>query len=233
MENKTLSYRKAFAELAKAKKFANAYLKEHGEMPTAEQVNEAKVLTPEEVAKIELDVQVGAQVAKDLKESPADWDYVWNEETWNESYENGGLKLYYAWADGGATAPYREDLWNTVENRAANWNDILKDEQGNPIIGEDGYYSYPNCVRCWLGALNAPGAQYPWAVVKPPIPFKGTIRFIYDGGEEVYPWGEAVRTFGRGFGCASIPAELGEEYLLHDGVTTFEPEKLNVTLISA
>ena len=233
MDSKTLSYRKFFAELAKAKKFANEYYQEHGEMPSAEQVNEAKVLTEAEVNEIELSVEIGGSVAKDMKESPAAWDYVWNEETWNDSYENGGLKAYYEWADGGATAPYKEDLWNEVENRPANSKDWRKDEHGQPVIDENGYYIYDNCVRCWLGALNAPGAQYPWAVVKPPIPFKGTIRFIYDGGEEVYPWGESVRTFGRGFGCASIPVELGEEYILHDGVTSFDPEKLEVTLINA
>ena len=231
MDNKTFSYRKFFAELAKAKKFANEYYAEHGEMPDAEMVNEAKVLTPEEIQKIELDIEIGGEIAKDLKTRPCDWDYIWNEETWNASYANGGLKRYYEWCDGGATAPYKEDLWNTVENRAANWNDWRRDEQGNPVLDENGYYIYDNCVRCWLGALNAPGAKFPWAVVVPPIPFKGTIRFVYGNEDAVYPWGEADRTFGRGFGVASIPVELGEEFLLHDGVTTFEPEKLKVDMI--
>lgn len=230
---KSLSFRKFFVENEKGKKFVREYYAEHGSMPEAELVNDAKVLTPAEVSKIELDAEVGEVVSKSGREEPADWDYIWNEETWNESYADGGLKRYYEWADGGATAPYKEDLWNTVENRAASSKDWRKDEQGKPVIDENGYYIYDNCVRCWLGALNAPGAKYPWAVVMPPIPFEGTIRFIYDGGEEVYPWGEDYRTFGRGFGCASIPEELGDEFILHDGVTTFEPEKLDVTLISA
>ena len=159
------------------------------------------------------------------------WEYIWNEETWNESYANGGLKRYYEWCDGGATAPYKEDLWNTVENRPANWNDTLKDEEGNPVVGEDGYYTYLNCERCWLGALNAPGAKYPWGVVTPPIPFTGIIKFVYDKNNVAYPWGDSVREFGRGFGCASVPTVYGDEYLLVDGVSSFEPEKLEVSFI--
>ena len=41
------------------------------------------------------------------------WEYVYNAESWNASYTNGGLKVYYEWAD--AASPYKEDLWNTVE----------------------------------------------------------------------------------------------------------------------
>ena len=201
-------------------------------MPQEELVNEAKALTEGEIAQIELDVEVGAKIVEYEKESTADWDYIWNEDTWNASYKNGGLKAYYEWCDGGATAPYKEDLWNEVEGRPANSSDWQRDEQGNPVIDDNGYYVYINCVRNWHGAVNAPGAKYPWAVVKPPIPFRGTIKFIYNEGDAVYPWGEAPRTFKRGFGCASIPVELGEEYILHDGETSFEPTKLEVTLVS-
>ena len=162
-----------------------------------------------------------------------DWEYIWNEETWNASYENGGLKKYYEWCDGGATKPYKEDLWNTVENRPANWNDTRKDEHGEPVVDENGYYIYDNCVRCWLGALNAPEAKYPWIVALPPVPFEGIIKTVYKGGEPVYPWGNAIRTYNGGFACASIPKKYGEEYELIDGVSSFEPDKLEVTLINA
>ena len=98
------------------------------------------------------------KVKKIMTETDATWEYIYNEQTWNESYNNGLLKTYYNHYD--AASPYKEDLWNTVENRPANWNDIEKDGQGNPIEYEDGYH-YTNCVRCWQGAINAPGAQYP------------------------------------------------------------------------
>ena len=161
-----------------------------------------------------------------------EFDYIHDEESWNESYAAGGLKLYYEWSDK-ANAPYKEDLWNTVENRAANVNDARKDpETGELVLDENGNYIYDNCERCWVGALNAPGAKYPWIVMKLPIPFEGTIKFSYEGKEDVYPWGEAARTFGRGFGCASIPTELGDEFLLdNEGNTSFDVTKFEATLI--
>lgn len=215
-----MDYRKILAEKRKANKFAKSYLKEHGELPSVEAITEAKELTAAEVAKLELNAEISEL------SNGASWDYIWNEETWNASYENGVLKDYYVWADG--LSPYKEDLWNTVELRPANWNDIEKDGQGNPIEYEDGYH-YINCVRCWLGAVNAPGAQYPWCGVRI-NPFEGIIKWDYKG-QVAYPWGEEKRVFKRTFAVASIPAELGEQYKLVNGVTTFEPEHLKVTLI--
>lgn len=52
----------------------------------------------------------------EVVEDPADWQYIDSEESWNDSYANGALKDYYA-------ANPSEDLWNTTENRAANYND--------------------------------------------------------------------------------------------------------------
>ena len=228
MDNTKISQRKLFAERQKAKKFIRKYYGEHGSMPTSEDINAAKVLTPEEVAKIAFDEQVAEVAEQASKETVAAWDYIWDETSWNESYANGVLKDYYVWADG--LSPYKEDLWNTVEQRAANWNDVEKDEQGNPIEYEDGYH-YINCVRCWLGALNAPGAQYPWCAVRI-SPFEGYIKWEYED-KVVYPWGDKAREFKRTFAVASVPEELGAEYKLVDGKTTFEPEKLVVTLIEA
>ena len=201
-------------------------------MPSVAEVNEAKALTKEELNDINFSVTVDEFLEENKNISFPEWDYVWNEASWNASFENGVLKTYYEVYDK-LNAPYKEDLWNTVENRAANLSDARKDpETGEYVLDENGNYIYENCVRCWLGALNAPGAQYPWCCVKLPVPFEGTIKFKYDGGEDVFPWGEESRKFGRGFGIASIPAELGEEFLLHDGVTSFDPEKLVVTAIA-
>ena len=161
-----------------------------------------------------------------------EYDYIHDEESWNASYVDGGLKLYYGWSDK-ANAPYKEDLWNTVENRAANVNDARKDpETGELVLDDNGNYIYDNCERCWAGAVNAPGAKYPWIVMKLPIPFEGTIKFSYEGKDDVYPWGESARTFGRGFGCASVPTELGDEFLLdNEGNTTFDVTKFEAVLV--
>lgn len=228
---KSLLFKTIFAENLKAKKFVHNYMKEHGELPSVEQINEAKALTVEDMNLIQLNNTISEAVAQSGGESVGNWEYIWNEETWNNSYENGGLKDYYIWSDK-ANAPYKEDLWNTVKNRAANITDARKDpETGEYVIDENGNYIYDDCVRCWLGALNAPGAAYPWCCVDI-TPFAGNIRFNYDGGEDVFPWGKDTRLFKRTFAIASIPTELGEEYKLDEhGQTTFEPEKLVVTLI--
>ena len=223
-------FRTLFAENRKAKDFAKNYFREHGEMPSEQEVDAAKVLTLEEKAELEFEKEVSAAVSlsnHEISEVAADWDYIWNEETWNASYENGVLKDYYVWAD--SLSPYKEDLWNTVELRPANWNDIEKDEHGQPIEYEDGYH-YLNCVRCWLGAVNAPGAAYPWCGVKISA-FNGYIEFAYED-KTAFPWGEKTRAFKRTFAIASIPTELGMEYKLDaEGHTTFVPENLDVTLI--
>lgn len=156
------------------------------------------------------DAQIGEFVYDEIIESEieADWIDLDSQATWEAQYAdpNSTLNKYYKWSDD-VNKPYKEDLWNTVENRAANITDARKVD-GEYVYDENGNCIYDNCERCWLGAINAPGASYPWAVVELPIPFEGTIRFNYKDGAPVYPWGEADRTFTRGFAIASIPDEL-------------------------
>lgn len=201
------------------------------------------------------------------------WEYIWNEETWNASYENGALKKYYAKYPS-------EDLWNTVEDRAANFNDrrytgTLDGTMYEDVVAEwassdaqkvtiDGtvYYAeifydvkprdielfndvamtesvgkvfnilgvtYNNCEHCWKGALNAPGAMYPWCAINFDGEFRGTIKLEYQG-ETATPWGESVRDFSNGFAIASIPTVFGIQYKLDStGATTFVDTDLNVT----
>ena len=216
MSNANTTFRTEFAQRQKAKKFIREYYTEHGEMPDAEAVNEAKILTPEEVEKINFDVQVNNVVEESKREVVANWDYIWNEETWNAAYnkENSSLKEYL-------DAKPDEDRYNYNEGRPAQARDKVDGE-------------WPDyCPQCWEGAIKAPGAKYPWCVVNIE-PFVGNIKFNYDGGEDVFPWGTADRTFRRHYAIASIPVELGDEFLLDEnGNTTFEPEKLTVTLLYA
>ena len=174
------------------------------------------------------------------------WEYIYNEATWNEAYANPTLQAYYAWSDQ-ANAPYKEDLWNSASGRAANINDAHKTNDEYDLDG-NGNYIYDNCERNWSGAVSAPWAKYPWAVVSIPKPFTWTISFSYNGWEPVYPWGEAVRSFTRGFGIASIPEEFkNNSFLIPENAgiangewegevgeaSTFDPTELVITLIQA
>lgn len=183
----------------------------------------------------------GAKKAGDIEineEESDSYDFIHDEESWNASFNNGGLKKYYVWSDA-VNAPYKEDLWNTVEERAANVNDAHK-EDDEYVLDDNGNYIYDNCERCWEGALNAPGAKYPWIVVNFDTDVNATITFKYEGKEDVQPWGDKVFGIGkkedgsdRLFGCASIPTELGEEFLLNEGETTFDISKFKMFLVTS
>ena len=149
------------------------------------------------------------------------YDFIKDETSWNTSYTSGVLKKYYPRYD--AASPYKEDLWNPVENRPANWNDIVK-ENGSPVEFEDGYHYVDSngdpCIRCWLGAVNAPDARYPWIAPY----FDGRditvkIRFEYEDKEAVYPWGDKVFGDGDGrklWGAASVAEEFKDKGFLLD-----------------
>ena len=201
-------------------------------------VDTDSVYTEEEAvtynAQLEGAVKAG-DYTEDVEVESDAYDYVYDEDSWDESYANGGLKKYYVSSD--AASPYKEDLWNEVEQRAANWNDIVKDGD-EPVEFEDGYHYEDSegnpCIRCWEGAINAPGAKYPWIVVNFEEDVNATIKFQYEGKEDVTPWDDTV--FGKGnehkeWGCASIPTELGNEFLLTDGETTFDINKFKMILV--
>ena len=169
---------------------------------------------------------------------------VKDEESWNESMQKGGgLYKYYQWSDQ-ANAPYKEDLWNTVANRAANINDARKDPETNELVlDENGNYIYDNCERCWQGAIKAPGAKYPWIVVNitDDTPSYVIFKYTYPDGtvKEVRPWGS--RIFGgpketrREWGCASIATEFEDNSFLlpengNSQESTFDIERFELVL---
>lgn len=174
------------------------------------------------------------------------FNIVSDEFTYDENMREGkGLAQYYAWSDQ-ANAPYKEDLWNTVANRAANLNDARRDEEtGELVLDENGNYIYDNCERCWQGAVNAPGAKYPWVVLNIQDDVHSTITFKYtypDGTvKEVNPWGD--RVFGkkenepsRTWGVASVAAEFQDDNFLisanrNDGKdSTFDVNRFEIVL---
>lgn len=164
------------------------------------------------------------------------YDYIFDESSWNASYANGGLKIYYEWSDN-VNKPYKEDLWNTVENRAANINDAKKDtETGEYELDDNGNYVYENCERSWQGAINASGAKYPWIVPYFDTDVNATITFQYEGKEDVQPWGDTVFGTGEGhkvFGCASIPTEFNDDSFLVNGDNEFDISKFKMILKTA
>ena len=94
--------------------------------------------------------------------------------------------------------------------------------------------SYPDCSQCWEGALNAPGAAYPWIAPHFDTDVNAQIIFRYEGKDDVQPWGDKIFGTGEGhkaWGCASVPTELGSEFLLENGVTTFDISKFKMILV--
>lgn len=181
---------------------------------------------------------------KKSKDTSKYYSLLNSEESFNALYTEGtGLWMYYQWSDQ-ANAPYKEDLWNTVENRAANINDAKKVD-GEYVLDENGNYIYENCVRCWQGAVNAPGAKFPWIVVKYDGLIPSTITFKYnypDGSvKSVNPWGNKI--FGgsedeprRIWGVASVASEFEDiDFLLPEnrtdgGQSTFELSRFEIVL---
>lgn len=216
---------------------------------------------------------------KEVETLTKKWDYIKDESTWNAAYEKEPLQKYYE------DHP-EEDLWNTTENRAVNFNDrwytgtIDGEEvscgtswaadgvQKITVDGTDyffeiwGYDLTPkdcelfsnvemtestgktfeiatvsfseNCVHCWQGAINAPGASYPWAVIDVPAEFHGTIKCEYKETVK-YPWGEEYKDFNKGYAIFSIPTEFGEEFKVDENgnaKTTFAKTKLNIYLVT-
>lgn len=189
------------------------------------------------------------------EEESDEYDYVYDEASWNESEANGALKKYHE------KYP-EEDWWNNAENRAVNYNDRLytgtvdgtevngkaKWESDNAqsikiddvtfyaaifygfepqtlelfndvnltesadktfVITEVGYSS--DCSRCWQGAINNPGAKYPWVCPNFVTDVNGKVVFRYEGFEDVQPWGDRVFHFDD-WGCESVAKLYGDDF---------------------
>ena len=163
-------------------------------------------------------------------------------DTYNSNYVEGtGLWKYYQWSDR-ANKPYKEDLWNESVNRAANINDARKDaETGEFLLDENGNYIYDGCVRCWKGAVNAPGAKFPWIIVNFDKDVNSTVTFKYtypDGTvKKVNPWGDAIfGSSGKTWGVASVASEFEDNNFLisenrkDGGQSTFDINRFELIL---
>lgn len=149
-------------------------------------------------------------------EASTEYDYIHDEESWNDSYQNGGLKLYY-------TKNPDEDRWNVQENRPARATDK------NP----DGSWDDTKCPQCWQGAINAPGAAYPWIVPHFDRDVNSKLIFRYAGKDDIKPWGDIIFGIGEGkkqWGCASIPSEFNDQTLNLNADNGFDIDKFQMIL---
>lgn len=68
-----------------------------------------------------------------------------------------------------------------------------------------------NCERCWKGAVNNPGAKYPWVCPNFTEDVDAQVIFRYEGFDDVQPWGEKVFHNG-GWGCESVAKLYGDDF---------------------
>lgn len=157
-------------------------------------------------------LQYGAVKTEHPEEESNSYDYIYDESSWNDSFTNGALKKYYAqYPD--------EDRYNQNEHRWA-W-------ETDKVDGE--WPSY--CVQCWEGAVNANAAIYPWICPNFDIDVNATIKFQYEGKDDVTPWGNKVFGIGkkddgsdRLYGIASVADEFKDRGFLIPAHVTNEPE---------
>ena len=217
------------------------------------------------------------------EESELDYEVVNDEQSWQASYNNGVLQKYYQ------KYP-QEDLWNTVENRAVNFNDryyqgnigneaiecgaTWASESAQKLVINDVTYYAPifydmtgrdvelyndlaltesagktftietvsyngNCVHCWAGTVNAPGAKLPWVLVNFEDDANVMIKFQYEGKADVTPWNFTVFGTGAGhkaWGFASVASEFGDDSFAiaeNGGEGAFDTNKFKVIGVSA
>lgn len=91
------------------------------------------------------------------------------------------------------------------------FNDVNLTEPVGEVfaITSVGYSS--DCSRCWEGAINNPGAQYPWVCPIFDRDVNAKVIFRYEGFEDVQPWGDKVFHSGD-WGCESVAKLYGDDF---------------------
>jgi len=68
-----------------------------------------------------------------------------------------------------------------------------------------------DCERCWKGAINNPGAKYPWVCPNFTEDVDAQVIFRYEGFDDVQPWGDKVFHNGD-WGCESVAKLYGDDF---------------------
>ena len=230
--------------------------------PTANGNDSMKDICPQDVMMVEVGPTPDPEPEpepepepKPAEEESDAYDYVFDEDSWNESEANGALKKYHE------KYP-EEDWWNNAADRACNYNDrlykgTLDSEEVESLvewasgdaqkltINGDVYYGpifygfvpqdvelfndidltesagkvlliseityNGDCSRCWKGAINNPGAQYPWVCPNFEDDVDAKVVFRYEGAEDEMPWGDKVFHAGD-WGCESVAKVYGDDF---------------------
>ena len=105
--------------------------------------------------------------------------------------------------------------------------------------------SYPGCEHTWDWVLSAPNSTAPWIVINFKSSFTWTIKFTYEGKEDVYPWISKWNDWTRkvwtsaNWGLASFYEEFQEDNFsfltwAKDGYNfNFDINKFNAVLVPA
>ena len=199
-----------------------------------------------------------------IEEESISYDYIYDEASWVDSFENGVLKKYYEKypdedlynVETGAAATFNDkqyvveiysdadaqNLVNTADYKAG-WvsttvqkitgvvdnsiyfipKDATKDGKvyelftDNAMTTSAGQYikitgvSYPGFSQSWNGAVTAPGAKFPWICPNFDEDVNCSLKFRYEGLEDVLPW--SYKIFGKAtghkeWGIASVAEEF-------------------------
>ena len=119
------------------------------------------------------------------------------------------------------------------------YNDLaLTESAGKTFTIETVSYN-GNCVHCWAGTVNAPGAKLPWVLVNFEDDANVMIKFQYEGKADVTPWNFTVFGTGAGhkaWGFASVASEFGDDSFAiaeNGGEGAFDTNKFKVIGVSA
>ena len=119
------------------------------------------------------------------------------------------------------------------------FNDIdLTDSTGQTFTIETVVYN-GNCVHCWEGTVNSPGAKLPWVAISFEDDANVMIKFQYEGKDDVTPWNFTVFGAGEGhkaWGLASPASEFGDNDFAiteNGGENAFDTSKFKVIGVSA
>lgn len=91
------------------------------------------------------------------------------------------------------------------------FNDIALTESADKtlVITSIGYSE--DCGRSWAGAVNNPGAQYPWVCPIFDTDVNAKVIFRYEGANDAKPWGDKVFNAGD-WGCESVAKIFGNDF---------------------
>ena len=88
------------------------------------------------------------------------------------------------------------------------FNDVALTESAGKTFAITSIHYSDDCGRSWQGAINNPGAQYPWICPNFADEEKAQVIFRYEGSDDIKPWGDKEINWG----CESVAKLYGDEF---------------------